>query len=396
MVANDIFRYDFVESFDCVFKGARTMKFTVQRDSLQQALAAVLRATATRVIQPILSNVLIETPDAQTLKLSATDMDFSIETLVEATVLEPGRTTLSAKKLAEIVSKLPGNTEVAVNITDLAAHIQCDASVFDVRTMSSDEYPIIRQLEDQRSLTVPLLAFIRAIQQTVFAASLGENNSILSGVFFQLSPESLEMAATDGSRLARSIETVGATSLSETLSAIIPAKALQEFSRLAASSAKDTDVVKIAIQDGQIAFRTDRLYVLTRLLDGQYPPYQQLIPKENKIVAFAKRVALIASLERAAVMANERTNIVKMNFEDGMLSLAANTPDLGDAKDRMMVQYDGEPLAIAFNYKYVLDALKVITSDDVRMETNGALAPTLFKSKDDNGFLCLVMPVQVK
>ncbi len=372
------------------------MKFTVQRDSLQQALAAVLRATATRVIQPILSNVLIETPDAQTLKLSATDMDFSIETLVEATVLEPGRTTLSAKKLAEIVSKLPGNTEVAVNITDLAAHIQCDASVFDVRTMSSDEYPIIRQLEDQRSLTVPLLAFIRAIQQTVFAASLGENNSILSGVFFQLSPESLEMAATDGSRLARSIETVGATSLSETLSAIIPAKALQEFSRLAASSAKDTDVVKIAIQDGQIAFRTDRLYVLTRLLDGQYPPYQQLIPKENKIVAFAKRVALIASLERAAVMANERTNIVKMNFEDGMLSLAANTPDLGDAKDRMMVQYDGEPLAIAFNYKYVLDALKVITSDDVRMETNGALAPTLFKSKDDNGFLCLVMPVQVK
>jgi DNA polymerase-3 subunit beta len=152
----------------------------------------------------------------------------------------------------------------------------------------------------------------------------------------------------------------------------------------------------LAIQDGQISFRTPRFYVLSRLLDGQYPKYNQLIPAENKIVAFANKKAFIDSLERTAVMANERTNIVKLSLDNNNMSLAAQTPDVGDSKDTMAVLYDGDTLNIAFNYKYVIDALKVIESDDVRMETNGPLSPTIFKGKEDNGYLCLVMPVQVK
>ncbi len=374
------------------------MKFSAQREDIHQAVAAVQRATATRVIQPILSNILIESLDSDTLKLSATDLDFAIETTIPAKILEEGRTTLSAKKLAEILSKLPSNREISFEIEEAVqtARIQCGTALFDMRTLPADEFPQIKQIDSQDFLAVDGKAFVRSINQTAFAAASYDANNVLGGVYFQLNDNGLEMAATDGSRLARRIEAVkDGSAASLNVSAIIPAKTLQEFLKLCASDVGEQPV-KIAIQEGQISFRTPRFYVLSRLLDGQYPKYNQLIPAENKIVAFANKKAFIDSLERTAVMANERTNIVKLVLDKGNMSLAAQTPDVGDSKDTLEVLYDGDTLNIAFNYKYVIDALKVIESEDVRMETNGPLSPTIFKGKEENGYLCLVMPVQVK
>jgi DNA polymerase-3 subunit beta len=372
------------------------MKFAIQREDIHQAVAAVQRATATRVIQPILSNILIESLDGETLKLSATDLDFAVETTVPARVLISGRITLSAKKLAEIISKLPSGQEIMFEIDEAVqmARIQCGTSVFDMRTLPADEFPQIKQIDAENFIEVDGKALIRAINQTTFAAASYDANNVLGGVYFQLSEQGLEMAATDGSRLARRIEPVGGNA-NLNVSAIIPAKTLQEFLKLAGADAQESPV-KLAIHEGQISFRTEKYYVLSRLLDGQYPKYNQLIPMENKIVAFANKKEFIASLERTAVMANERTNIVKLMLDKGNLSLAAQTPDVGDSKDTMKILYDGEPLNIAFNYKYVIDALRVIESDDVRMETNGPLSPTIFKGKEENEYLCLVMPVQVK
>jgi len=374
------------------------MKFSAQREDIHQAVAAVQRATATRVIQPILSNILIESIGGNTLKLSATDLDFGIETTIPAQIPVEGRTTLSAKKLSEIISKLPNQREIVFEIDEAVqtARIQCGTALFDMRTLPADEFPVIKQIDTQDFLEVDGKAFVRAINQTAFAAASYDANNVLGGVYFQLNSQGLEMAATDGSRLARRIETVkdgGAANLN--VSAIIPAKTLQEFLKLCAADVSEQPV-RIAIHEGQISFRTPRYYVMSRLLDGQYPKYNQLIPAENKIVAFANKKAFIDSLERTAVMANERTNIVKLVFDKNNLSLAAQTPDVGDSKDTMDINYDGDTLNIAFNYKYVIDALKVIESDDVRMETNGPLSPTIFKGKEENGYLCLVMPVQVK
>lgn len=376
------------------------MKFSVPRDTFQQAIAAAQRATATRPIQPILSHVLIRSDGDQRLTLSATDLDFGLETTLDATVSEPGQTTLSAKKLAEIMAKLPTGAEVSFTVDERAqtARIRCGTSAFELRALPADDFPSLRQLDQEHALSIDTQALIRAINQTAFAAASYESNNVLGGVYFKLTAETLEMAATDGSRLARCIESLPSSPALEnpSVSAIIPVRALQEFVRLAGPTAEG-DTVRMAIQDGQMSLRTPRLYVLSRLLDGQYPQYTQLIPQENRMVAFANRQAFIASLERAAVMANERTNVVKLTFESDHLSLAANTPDVGDASDTMPVTFEhDEPLVIAFNYKFLIDALKVIESDDVRMETNGALAPTVFKSRDHNEYLCLVMPVQVK
>lgn len=375
------------------------MKFTVKRDDLHQAVSAVQRATATRVIQPILSNILIETVGKNQLKLAATDLDFAIETHITVKVLEEGKTTLSAKKLSEIISKLANGTDVTFEIEEKVqtARIQCGTSLFDMRTLPADEFPLIKHIDQDNYLDVNLRALLRAVNQTVFAAASYDANNVLGGVFFKLNGTGLEMAATDGSRLARRIELISPKGKApEEVVAIIPSKTLQELTRLIGPTSDSDETVRLAIVDGQISFRSERFYVLSRLLDGQYPKYDQLIPAENKIVILAKRQAFIDSLERAAVMANERTHIVKMMFDKGNLALAANTPDVGDSKDNIEVDYDGEPLSIAFNYRFVLDALRVIESDDVRLETNGALAPTLFKGNDESEYLCLVMPVQVK
>lgn len=374
------------------------MKFIVQREDIHHASASVQRATATRVIQPILSNILIESRSDDTLQLSATDLDFAIQTAVSARIVEPGRTTLSAKKLSEILGKLPTSREIEFIIDDKTqmARIQCGTAIFDMRTLPADDFPSIQALDSEGFLEVDGKALAKAINQTTFAAASYDANNVLGGVYFQINAQGLEMAATDGSRLARRVEPIGEgqTAVSN-VSAIIPARTLQEFLKLAAADSAEQPV-KIAILNGQIAFRTPKYYVLSRLLDGQYPKYNQLIPTDNKIVAFAKRKEFIDCLERTAVMANERTNIVKMALEGGNMSLAAQTPDVGDSKDTLDILYEGDPLNIAFNYKYVLDALKVIESEDVRMETNGPLAPTLFKAREENGYLCLVMPVQVK
>lgn len=371
------------------------MQFSIDQTQLLQAVSAVQRATATRVIQPILGHILIESIGSEQLRLSATDLDFAIETRVPALVLQPGKTTISAKKLHEIVSKLPKDTvQVEADPATQNARIRCGNSLFDVRTLPGEEFPLIKQIDQDDAVELNLKAFIRAVEHTVFAAASYEANNVLGGVYFKLTADQLEMAATDGSRLARCVEALEGSTISTPVSAIIPAKTLQELLKLTSGLTDET--LRLAIKDGQIAFRTPSFYVLSRLLDGQYPQYEQLIPKEYKMIAYANRQALIHSLERTAVMANERTNIVKMLFDDNHLSLMAQTPDVGDSKDNLNIQYDGESLNIAFNYKFVLDALKVIESDDVRMELNGGLSPTLFKSKDENGYLCLVMPVQVK
>jgi DNA polymerase-3 subunit beta len=377
------------------------MKFSVERDALHHAISATMRATATRVVQPILANFLIESDASDRIQFTATDLDLTIQSIVPAMVMSPGRTTLAAKKLSEIVSKLPSGTTVVFDMGEAgqAAKIQCGSALFELRTMPADEYPLIEALDKENYLEINLRGLVRAVNQTVYAAASYETNNVLGGVYIELGADRLEVAATDGSRLARGVEAVHLSGLSDTagpITAIIPAKTLQEFLKLTSLNVAPQETVRLAIQDGQISFRTEKYYLLSRLLDGQYPKYQQLIPSENKLVMTANRQALMASLERTAVMASERTNLVKMMMESDAMSLVANTPELGDSRDTVPIRYDGEPLHMAFNYRYVLDALRVIESDDVRIETNGALAPTLFKAKEENGYICLVMPVQVK
>jgi len=370
------------------------MRFTVQKEDLYNGLSAVIKATALRGIQPVLSNVLIETINEDKIKLCATDLDISIEVKINAIIEKQGSITLPAKKLYEIIAKLPNKPVIfTLNTENNLTAIKCENSKFDLIGISASEFPSIKYPDSDESISIDVNTLLSAVKKTVFSAATYDTNNVLSGVYFNISGEKLEMAATDGNRLSRVIENIKNTENKE-YSIVIPSKTLVEFSRIISGS--DEKTVLITVKNGQISFKLENKFITSRLLEGNYPKYQQLIPSNYQIVVKSDRENLIAALDRTATMVNERTSIVKLLFTDNKLSLSADTPDLGDSEDEIEVEYKGEDLKIAFNYRYILDALKAMDSEKIRIELGGALSSALFKPESDEDFLNLIMPVQVK
>lgn len=370
------------------------MQFEVQKENLLNALSAVSKATTTRGIQPILANILIDAIDAKSLKLSATDFDISIESIIPASVQQEGKITLQSKKLTEIISNVSDDSVAFdIDLEKLTAKISSGQAKFELMGIASDEFPEITRIEENNEVELELETLVSSIRQTRFAAASFEANNVLSGVFFKISGEEMEVAATDGNRLAQK-KTKLSKSLDKDISVVVPTRILDELARMTASGTEDT--IHVGLADGQISFRMADKYLLSRLLEGRYPDYPKLIPAGYETVAKANKDDLISSIRRTAVMANERTNIVKMDFEKHKLNLSANTPDMGDASDSMDVDFKDGGLKIAFNYKFILEALQAIETHDITMEFGGSLAPALLKCDDDEGYLCLIMPVQVK
>lgn len=369
------------------------MQFTIQKDVIYNGLNVVGKAAATRGIQPVLSNVLIETVDKNLLKLCATDLDISIEIKVPSIILKEGAITLPSKKLFEIISKLP-NEAVTFNLNEdnNLMEIRCGKSKFDLKGISASEFPQIEYSETGESVTIEINPLLKAVKQTIFATATYDTNNVLSGVLFKINGNNLEMAATDGNRLARVKEKIENKEKKD-YSVVIPSRTLKEFTGIL--SGVEDKIVSITVKNGQILIKLEDRYITSRLIEGQYPAYEQLIPKNYEIKAIADKSSLNQAIDRAATMVNERTNIVKMNLNDNKLKLTADTPDFGDSCDEIDVEYTEDELNIAFNHKYIQDFLKVVDSDKVKIELNGALAGTLFKPDSEDNFLCLIMPVQV-
>lgn len=369
------------------------MKFKIQKDILYNALNAVVKAAATKSIQPVLSNVLMETIDNQ-IKFCATDLDISIEVRVSAVIEEEGSITLPVKKLSEIVSKLPNN-EISFNLNteNNITEIKCGNSKFDIIGINSSEFPPISYPESEDLIEVELEPFLKAIKQVAFASSGYDTNNILSGVFFNINNNVLEMAATDGNRLTRVIKNIE-TENNKEYSVVIPSKTLTEFSKILLGT--DDKNVFITIKNGQISFKLTDRFLVSRILEGQYPKYQQLIPSNYENYVLINRDNLISSLDRTSTMVNERTSIIKFIFKENNLNLLADTPNFGDCSDNVEIDYDKDELIIAFNYKYVLDALKVIDTDNIKMELNGPLSSVLIKPDSEEDYLNLIMPVQIR
>lgn len=369
------------------------MQFTVQKDVIYNGLNVVGKAAASRGIQPVLSNVLIETIEDNSLKLCATDLDISIEINIPSIIVKKGSITLPSKKLFEIISKLPSEAVIFnLNEENNLMEIKCGKSKFDIKGISASEFPQIEYPESDEFINIDINPLLKAIKQTTFSTATYDTNNVLSGVLFKIKENNLEMAATDGNRLTRVKEKIENKEKKE-YSVVIPCRTLKEFAGIL--SGVEDKTVSITVKNSQILFKLKDRYITSRLIEGQYPAYEQLIPKNYEIKAVAEKNSLNQAIERASTMVNERTNIVKFNLKDNKIKLTADTPDLGDSCDEIEVEYTAEELNIAFNHKYIQDFLKVVDSDKVVIELNGALAGTLFKPASEDDFLCLIMPVQV-
>ena len=373
------------------------MKFIIKKEDLYNGIKIVERATSMKALQPVLLNILIETIDKSTIKLVATDLDFTVIANVDAQVEEEGKITLPSKTLNEIVSKL-GDKLITfeMNNEETSVHITCQNSKFDIIGISASEFPpefTNVEVSEENGFEISIRPFVKAVKQAGFAAASYETSNLLSGIVCDISGNVLEIASTDGNRLARVRETIDNKD-DKASQLIIPSKTLNEFIKM--SSFIDEETVKIYTERSKIILKSEKTTTISRLLEGQFPKYNQLIPQESPKEAIVNVSQLTSALERVSIMVNEKTSIVKLEFSNNNLKLSADTPDSGKSEENLDIEYSGEELAIAFNYKYVLEALKNIDCDEVKIGLNTSLSATMFRPNCEEDFVCLIMPVQIR
>lgn len=371
------------------------MEFIVKKEDILNGIRTVEHATAMKGLQPVLANILIESIDEKTLKLSATDLDLTIITEIQAQVKEDGKITLPAKKLSDIVSKLTDDlVEFKIDLDSNSANIKCKNTKFNVIGISANEFPTISEtdLKSAESIDVDINILNNAIKQVCFAAAGNESNTLLSGIVFNISDNVLEMASTDGNRLARVREKVETSAKDSQL--IIPARTLNEFAKI--SSFVSDKSAKLYIDNSKLILKISDTLMISNLMSGQYPQYNKLIPTSSPKEATINVASLVAALERVSIMVSEKTNIVKFEFVENKLILSANTPDFGTSEDAIEIKYDSDDLKIAFNYKYVLEAVKNIDADEIVIGLNTPLSATVIKPNNESDYISLVMPVQIR
>ena len=396
------------------------MHFAIQKEALVKALRDVSNAIATRVVQPILSNVLVEAIDSVTMRFTGTDLDLTIRAICPAVVYNNGSITLPGKKLLEVVSKLPNDlVTFQVNMDTMETTVTCVKSKFTLTALPADDFPRLAENKSVDWFSMPADILRRAIVQTSFAAATYDLSSILGGVYLFVHDGVFEATATDGSRLAHRREelTVSSTVVRKSeegletesegstttatlerpveLKAIVPARACTELLKI--MDAKDPAArLRLGVVEGQMLFETDYHFLCTRLIGGEYPRYHELFPADFSNLGRFKRDEMLAAVERVAVMSDERTNLVKFHFEGEVLQISSNTPDVGKAQEEVSVQFEGQPLDIAVNVRYVVDVLHKLSSAEVRLEMTGALKPLIFKGESEENYKYLLMPVQAR
>ena len=378
------------------------MEIEVKTDQFKKVVSSASRATSNKAIQPILNNILLSS-EKGSLMVSATDLDLAIECKLPAEISTPGRITLPAKKLDEIISKASGNS-VSISIDkNQLTKILSDKAKFQINGVNPDEFPeVIAKKENEKPCKIGQKELLQAISLTLFSTSKFEATSILSGANFEINENKFEIGAADGSRLARYVGNISESKgeKNQKQSAVIPGRALAELERLIDTFKDGNEFVSVYFLPGQIIFQNNDFSLSTRLINGTFPEYAKLIPKEQSNKAIFLRGELLSALERVAILANERTNVIKITFEKGKKTarLNSNSPDYGNATDEIEVEYTGNSVEIAFNYRYLTEVLRNLQADKVLLETETSLSPIILKpsEKVDYNYTYLIMPVQLR
>lgn len=370
------------------------LSFQVEKEILLNGLKIVERATAQKGLQPVLANILIDAVDKNKLNLYATDFDLSIITSIEAQVSNIGKITLPAKKLLDIVSRLNDGI-ISFELNSNIMTIKSGKSKFDIIGISAMEFPKIDLLsEEDNEVEIDLKPLVIGIKEAGFAAASYEsNNNLLSGVVCDINKNVLEIASTDGNRLSRARKII-TNKDDKSVKLIVPAKVLQEFLKI--SYFIDEDTVKLYTKNNKIMIKSENVIMISNIMNGQYPQYNQLIPQTFPKEAKVNVSKIISALERVSTMVNEKTSIVKFNFVDNRLYLMADTPESGNSQDEIDISYSGEEILIAFNYRYLLECFKNIDAEDMIICMNTNLSATVIKPDNEEDFIYLVMPVQIR
>ena len=384
------------------------MKLVCSQAELNAALQLVSRAVASRPTHPVLANVLL-TADAGTDRLSLTgfDLNLGIQTSLPASVDTSGAVTLPARLLGEIVSKLSSDSPVSLSSDAGAEQVELTSSSgsYQMRGMPADDFPELPLVENGTALRVDPSSLLKALRATLFASSADEAKQLLTGVHLRFNQKRLEAASTDGHRLAMltvedalQAEINANESEPAELAVTLPARSLREVERLMASW-KGDDPVSLFCESGQVVVLAADQMVTSRTLEGTYPNYRQLIPDGFSRTIDLDRRAFISALERIAVLADQHNNVVRIATEPatGLVQISADAQDVGSGSESLPAEINGDAVQIAFNVRYVLDGLKAMDCDRIRLSCNAPTTPAILTpTNDESGLTYLVMPVQIR
>jgi DNA polymerase-3 subunit beta len=368
------------------------MNLTISKEQIINGLQAVQNVVSNRTTLPILSNVLLRA-EGDKLELTATDLDVTIACSVEAKVKKPGASTVPVKKLFGIVREL-GNSEIDLEVDDKnVCSIRSGASFYKINGLSADEFPPMPKFKEDKKVVLPQETVKGMMKKTSFAISTDESRYVLNGIFISLKDHKMTMVATDGRRLALVDEEVDVSEKSQG-EFIAPAKAVNELNRLL----QEKGEVEIRYTDNQASFtlkdeKNGSVLIVSKLIEGNYPNYRQVIPSEVKERISLVREEFLHALRRAEIMTSDKSNSVKLTFGKNNLAITANSPEVGEARESIAINYKGKEMAIAFNPKYMIDPLNALANDEVFIELIDELSPGVLKI---NGpFLYVVMPMRL-
>jgi DNA polymerase-3 subunit beta len=374
------------------------MKFRINQDHFSNGLQQVLNVVGSRATMPILSNVLIDAADGH-ISLTTTNLDLGIRCRIKADVSEAGSITLPVRKLATIIREMPQSDIFVETGANQQAKISSGGSIFKIMGISPEEFPPLPSFENRHVFELSQAAIVSMLKSVSYGQSTDENRYILNGVYFNFADQKLTLVATDGRRLAL---TALDTEISDdnTGNLILPAKTVVELERLMGKGEK----VKIAFNDRQAAFEigindtgdtglVDHLYLVSKIVEGNYPNYRQVIPNETEHRVKIERELMLECVHRAALVTSDKSNSVKLKVSKNLLEISGSSAEYGESHESMAIAYDGPEVQVAFNPQFLMEPLKALTKDEVFFEFKDELSPGVFKTLDN--FICVVMPLRL-
>lgn len=367
------------------------MHIRVERDAFVDALGPVQGVVEAKKTLPILSHLLLEAT-ANGVCLFGTDLDVGLRRELAAEILKPGAIALSAKKLYEVVRELPqASIELQVD-SDLQVAISCQRSNFRMKGLPKDEFPSVPDFKGDGEIILETRLFRDMLRKTLFAVSSDQTRYALTGVLLQVQPSEVRMVATDGHRLALVRVARQAERDSPTLEALIPKKAMVEAMKIARDDAGEVHLWAV---ENQLILRQESSTLVARLIDGQFPNYDQVIPPVGPGKIIIGRESLHGALRRTSAIMGERTSATEFEFRPGRVLISCINMDLGEAHEEVEASFDGEGFKVGFNARYVMEFLGAVDTSEITVYIADPLSPALFRAAGDDAYGCVIMPMRI-
>jgi DNA polymerase-3 subunit beta len=368
------------------------MKLRIEKEELQKALQNIQGIVDKKTTMPILSHFMLKV--AKTASIMATDLEIALTEPVDAEIIEKGSLCIPARKLFEIVKEVEGDILLESQENNWLK-ITSGKSTFKLMGLPEEEYPTLPEISKAEELNLDAAAFKNMIEKSVYATGESDTRYTLNGLLIHFIPNKktteITMVGTDGHRLAI-ISNKITSSLSEEMKLILPKKAATELRRVLESYSGE---ITLHLDKNHIFFTIGEIVLTSRLIEGNYPNYEQVIPKDNDKDVIIDKVTCLKALRRASIMSRERTNAVRFDVESGRITLISINPDVGEAREEIAAQYKGEAVSIGYNARYLMDAIQAMDGESIKIELQEPLSPTLIVETGGEGARCVIMPMRV-